>query len=172
MYKKVDTKKLGRKKSHRKSLRHNLLRSLFTSTYVTTTSPKAWILKKDAQLVLERIKKNKENDLNVKRYLIDIFDNKKIVERIYEYSIKDGVSISIKKIGFRAGDNAEMSKVEIIGVDIPKRKKKVLKNKEKDITPKETKVEKKKVEENKGNKKITKKLFTVKKERSRSRSGL
>jgi len=59
MYKGVKKSKLGRKASNRKALMQNQLRSLFESGHVTTTSPKAKVLKSNAQSLIALGKKNK-----------------------------------------------------------------------------------------------------------------
>ena len=51
MYKRVKKLKLGRKTAHRKSLVHNLLRSLFDKNFVVTTTLKAKALKQEEVLL-------------------------------------------------------------------------------------------------------------------------
>lgn len=173
MYKRINKKKLGRKKSHRESLVRNLLRSLFTSAKVETTTPKAKVLKSKAEDILNTVRNSKEEDLSLRRKLQEIFGNTDLAKKVYEICKKDGVKISIAKIGFRAGDNGEVSRVEIKGVELKKKVKKETKVKEEEVEKREAKVDVKKgIEKLTGKKVVKEKVANVSKERSRTRSGL
>jgi len=176
MYKRNSIKKLGRKSSHRKALVKNLLRSIMQSGKVNTSSVKAKVLRGELTSILSKAKNSDEKDISLLRDMLTIFGNKELVKKVFEIAKKDSTKVSIKKVGFRAGDNTEMSLVEISGFKIKSKSKKQSKKEEKE--EKEEKVEIKKVEEKKrgilnlGRKNVSKEVTTVKKERARSRSGL
>ncbi len=109
MKKLIKKKKLGRKASHRKSLRYNLIRSLAKHGKVETTSVKAKVLKSDFESLLSSIK---DFDVKTTRRLMTILGSKELVAKLKNMD-KD-IRISIRKIGFRDGDNAEMSRVSIL----------------------------------------------------------
>ncbi len=172
MYKRVNLKKLGRKKSHRDALIKNQLRSLFTNGYLTTTSVKAKVLRGKALSLITDIKKSTDA-YNLQKKLNMVLGSRQLSELAMTYSKKEDAKITLRKFGFRAGDNAEVSKVELVGFEKPKKEKRV----------KKEKVEAKKVVEKKETKKVEtrkqsglgskiKSSFTGRKERSRTRSGL
>ena len=176
MYKRNSIKKLGRKRSHRKALVRNLLRSIMQSGKVNTSSVKAKVLRGELTSILSKAKNSDEKDISLLRDMLTIFGNKELVKKVFEIAKKDSTKVSIKKVGFRAGDNTEMSLVEISGFKTKSKSKKQGKVGKKE--EKEEKVEIKKEEEKKrgilnlGRKNISKEVTTVKKERARSRSGL
>ena len=140
MYKRIKRHKLGRTKSHRDSLRRNLLRSLFDNTYVVTTTTKAKVLKQDAMSLIEKGKKKKE-DLSFRRELQVILGNNKLVKKYQEYVIKTNTGVGLIRVGFRDGDNAELARVYLLGIE--KKKTKVSEKEEKEVKQEE-KEEKKK----------------------------
>jgi large subunit ribosomal protein L17 len=139
MYKRVKIKKLGRKKTHRESLIQNQLRTLFTNGVLQTTTSKAKIAKGSAQSLLSKIDK-KEVSVADLRNLIKLLGNKELVEKAIKYAQNEDHGVRIVKIGFRAGDNAQVSRVELIGFE-GKRKRKVAKSDkdEKTVAPEESK---------------------------------
>lgn len=181
MYKRVKIKKLGKKKSHRKLLIRNLLKSLFENGYVETTSPKAKVLKAEAESAMVRFE-SMPNGVQKNDKMKLIFGKEVALDRFKESLTKD-VTVSIVKTRFRDGDKAEMSKVSLIGLD-----KATVKSAPKKTTKKsESKGDKKEVEHEEQvgltgkNKKggiadTVKKAFSNnaagKTERARSRSGL
>lgn len=177
MYKRNSIKKLGKKTSHRKSLIKNQLRSILQSGKISTSSVKAKVIKGELESILSKVKKSDEKDLSLYRSLLDIFGKKDLVKKLFEIGKKDTTKVSIKKIGFRAGDNTQVSQLEIVGFKSKPKSKKVTKV-GKETEEKEEVVEVKKEEEKKrgilnlGRKNVTKGTPTVKKERARSRSGL
>lgn len=174
MYKGVKKAKLGRKASNRKALMINQLRSLFENDHVVTTSPKAKVLKQNADRMIANGKKSK-GMLSLRRELAVTLKNDKLVKKFLEYVEKADTGVRIVKVGFRSGDNSEKSKVELMGVE-KKVKKIVKKAGEKKV---EVKDEKKSVVKAakklvmKDTKKGIDKSAVVKKtERAKSRSGL
>ena len=171
MYKQKKIKKLGKKTSHREALIRNQLRSLFENGKVTTTSTKAKALKASAESLIENSKKVTDK-LVSRRNLQVIFGSTELVAKFNEYIAKENTGVTIVKVGFRAGDNAETSRVELMGLKKAKKEKKEEKVEEK----KEKKVEKKEtvgIEKRTSKRNIASQKGTVvNKERAKSRSGL
>jgi len=140
MYKRVKIKKLGRKKTHRESLTQNQLRTLFTNGVLRTTTTKAKVTKGAAQSLLSKIDK-KEISVSDRRGLKNSLGSKELMEKALKYVQNEDHGVRIVKVGFRSGDNAELSRVELIGFE-GKRKRKVAKKEkdEKDVITKESKV--------------------------------
>ena len=172
MYKRIKRKKLGKKKSHRESMINNLLRSLFDNNYVVTTTPKAKVLKSEASSLIEKGKKYKE-ELSFRRRLEVILGDSQIVKKYKEYITKEKVGVSFVRVGYREGDNADISRVYLLGMD--KKKKKTAKSK-KDETKEEKKKDEKgtesKILEQEIDKKVDKTAVIKDTRRATSRSGL
>ncbi len=174
MFKRQSFKKLGKKASHRNAMTKNLLRSIFQSGYLTTTTPKAKMLKGEVESIIRTINKS-EKDHNLFKKLEAILGSRNVVEMAINYVGSTDRKVRIVKVGFRPGDNAEKSKIELMGYKSEASKKKVTKGDDKAVA--ETK-EVKKVEKKSGLRglisggKSVGKVATVKRERARSRSGL
>ncbi|OGC35976.1 hypothetical protein A2369_02710 [candidate division WS6 bacterium RIFOXYB1_FULL_33_15] len=177
MYKRIKKRKLGRTSAHRKALIQNQLRSVMQNGKIETSSVKAKVLKAELESIFSKVKTTKEGDLPLLRKLYTIFGDKELVKKIFLLGKKD-VKISTKKIGFRAGDNTEVSTVEIVGFKVREKSKKEV---EKKVEKKEEIIEEKPIEEDVkrkgilnigGRKSGIKKVEPMKKERARTRSGL
>ena len=170
MYKRVKKAKLGVKASHRDSLRKNLVRSLVEKGSVVTTSPKAKVLKMDVSALIEKAKKG--NNLEVRRDIQNILGRDTLAKKIIEYAGKEETGVRIVKVGFRDGDNAEMSRVTLIGTE----KKKATKKEKDEKVQEEKKVVEKKEVNRKGlfgqDKKVDTTAVVKRTERARTRSGL
>ena len=174
MYKGIKTAKLGRKASHRSALKQNLLRSLLERGHVVTTTPKAKVLKKEMESLIEKGKKNNEN-ISFLRKLQLILGNDKLTKKFLEYVKGEKTGVTLVKVGFRAGDNAEKTKVSLIGME----KKKKTSKKEKEVEGKDEKKEVKEIRRE-GNriglfsrdKKVDTTTTVKHTERARTRSGL
>ncbi|PKN02575.1 hypothetical protein CVU76_00855 [Candidatus Dojkabacteria bacterium HGW-Dojkabacteria-1] len=175
MYKRIGTKKLGRTMAHRKALVYNQLRSLVKSGSIKTTTSKAKVVKAEMESLISKSRNSKEGDLNLRRKLQVVFGSTELVKKFLEVSSKSTSKVILKKVGFRDGDNAEVSMLELKGLKV-KSAKKVEK-----VEKEETKVEKKEPvveKERKGilnlgaKKSITKGIAPINKERAKSRSGL
>ena len=172
MYKGVKKAKLGKKKSHRVSLKRNLLRSLLERGYVETTTPKAKVLKKDADSLIQKAKNS--DKVTTRRELQTILGKTELVKKLVEYAKDEKTGVSILKIRFRDGDNAEMSKVSLIGFAKKDKKKAETKTERKEEkTVKTTEQEKpKKTGLFRQDKKVDTTAVIKSTERSRTRSGL
>lgn len=169
MYKGVKKAKLGRKASGRKLLIINLERALFTNGQIVTTTPKAKVLKSKVERLVSRLKDTK-NVLVLRRELKKILGSDVLVTKALEYGKGERVGVIIRKVGFRKGDNAEVSRVQLIGME--KKKKVVKRGKKEDKKKKEPKVDVKELERKSEQKSIDKNTVVKKKERAKSRSGL
>lgn len=139
MYKRVNVRKLGRKKSHRVSLIQNQMRALFNNGILNTTTAKAKAVKSVTQSLLSDMEGD-EISLATRRKLKKVLGKKELIEKAIKYVNTEDHGVRIRKVGFRAGDNAQMSRVELIGFE-GKRKRKVEKKEkeEKDTKPQESK---------------------------------
>lgn len=166
----MGVKKLGKTRSHRDALIKNQLRTLFSTGILRTTTPKAKVMKSKAESLLSKMNKG-EVSLVTRRDLQVVLGNTVLVKKALEYSKKETTGVRIVKTGYRAGDNAEMSRLELIGF---KTKKAVKKVEKKDSEVKETPIKEvnKGIEKKMAEKRVDKKVTTVKKERARTRSGL
>jgi large subunit ribosomal protein L17 len=171
MYKRNGIKKLGKKTSHRHLMVKNQLRSLFTSGHIKTTSAKAKYMRGQAQSLISKVQNTPEDNLVLRRNLQVILGDDELVKKVYAYCKKDGVGVTLRKVGFRAGDMTEVSRLELLNF---KTKKRVAKKNEKEEKVEEKKVVKKSKVEAKQviDKKVSNRPIPVKKERAKTRSGL
>lgn len=137
MYKRIKRAKLGRKKSHRESLIDNLLRSLFDHNYVVTTTTKAKVLKKNAESLIE-VGKKKGDNLEFARKLNNVLGKESIVKKYLDYVKRENAGVGFVRVGFRDGDNAELSRVYLLGLD---KKKSVAPKSKKENTKKKDNIE-------------------------------
>jgi len=143
MYKRVDVKKLGRKKSHRELMIQNQVRTLFNNGILKTTTEKAKVVKSVVQSLLSDME-GKEITLATRRKLKKVLGNKKLAEKAIKYAQIEGHGVRVRKVGFRSGDNAELTRVELIGYQGKKKSKVLGKEKEeKEIETQRTKKEQK-----------------------------
>ena len=143
-------KKLNRTSEHRKALIKNMLNSLIKYEQITTTLPKAKVLKPQADKIITLGKK--ESLHNTKTLFSKLQDTKsanKVIKTLSKrYEKRNGGYTRIIKAGFRYGDNAPMAVIEFVDRDIQAKKVDVKKkdiNKEtQKTTQKEEKLDKKK----------------------------
>ena len=113
-------KKLNRTSEHRKALIKNMLNSLVKYEQITTTLPKAKVLKPEADKLIT-IGKN-DTLANIKR-LVSKLQNIQTVNKIRKtlskrYEARKGGYTRIIKAGFRYGDNAPMAIIEFVDRDL------------------------------------------------------
>ena len=140
---KMGYKKLNRTSEHRKALIKNMLNSLIKYEQITTTLPKAKVLKPQADKIITLGKKDTlYNTKTLISKLQDIKSTNKVKKTLSKrYENRKGGYTRIIKAGFRYGDNAPMAIIEFVDRDVEA--KKVDKPK-KDITTTSTKAEEKK----------------------------
>ena len=130
-------KKLNRTSEHRKALIKNMLNNLIKYEQITTTLPKAKVLKPQADKIITLGKK--KNLQNTKRLVSKLQDktnaNKVIKTLSKRYEKRSGGYTRIVKAGFRYGDNAPLAVIEFIDRDV-EAKRKFKKKKSQDKTAK------------------------------------
>ena len=135
---KMGYKKLNRTSEHRKALIKNMLNSLIKYEQITTTLPKAKVLRPAAEKLITI---GKINTLSNTRRLVSKLQNIQTVNKIKKtlskrYEKRKGGYTRIIKAGYRYGDNAPMAIIEFVDRDIEakrvdkKKSKKEDKNKE------------------------------------------
>ena len=136
----IGHKKLNRTSEHRKALIKNMLNSLVKYEQITTTLPKAKVLKPQAEKLITIGKK--DSLANTKR-LVSKLQNIQTVNKIRKtlskrYKTRKGGYTRIIKAGFRYGDNAPLAIIEFVDRDIEAKKVDRKKNKTEDKTKEST----------------------------------
>ena len=121
---KLGYKKLNRTSEHRKALIKNMLNSLIKYEQITTTLPKAKVLKPQAEKIITLGKKsNLQNTKILVSKLQDIKSANKVKKTLSKrYEKRSGGYTRIIKAGFRYGDNAPMAIIEFVDRDIEAKK--------------------------------------------------
>ena len=121
---KMGYKKLNRTSEHRKALIKNMLNSLVKYEQITTTLPKAKVLKPQADKLITLGKKDSLQ--NIRKIISKLQDEgsaskvRKTLSKRYEN--RKGGYTRIIKAGFRYGDNAPMAVVEFVDRDVEAKK--------------------------------------------------
>ena len=136
-------KKLNRTSEHRKALIKNMLNSLIKYEQITTTLPKAKVLRPQAEKIITL---GKKNTLQNTKILISKLQNTVNAAKVKttlskRYTNRKGGYTRIIKSGFRYGDNAPMAVIEFVDRDIEakkvdKKKKEVIKTTKEEQNPK------------------------------------
>ena len=113
--------KLSRTTSHRNAMFKNMVTSLFKYDRIKTTDVKAKELRRWADKIITLAKKG---DLHARRQALSIIKEKEVLEQVFKqakerYSTSNGGYTRIIKTGYRPGDAASISIVELIG-SVPK----------------------------------------------------
>ena len=128
-------KKLNRTSEHRKALIKNMLNSLIKYEQLTTTLPKAKVLKPQADKIITLGKKNNlQNTKILVSKLQDIKSANKVKKTLAKrYESRKGGYTRIIKAGFRYGDNAPLAIIEFVDRDVEAKRvdRKKKRNKEK-----------------------------------------
>ena len=145
---KIGHKKLNRTSEHRKSLINNMLNSLIKYEQITTTLPKAKMLRPQIDKVVTL---GKKDNLTNKRALFSKLQDKENARKVTRilskrYLSRKGGYSRIIKAGFRYGDRAPLAIIELVDRDINAKKvdvKKKAKESKSETTPEKTKEAKK-----------------------------
>ena len=138
-------KKLNRTSEHRKALIKNMLNSLIKYEQITTTLPKAKVLKPQADKIITL---GKKASLSNTKTLISKLQDKNSTNKVKKtlskrYENRKGGYTRIIKAGYRYGDNAPMAVIEFVDRDVEAKKidkkKKDLPKDQKKEAPKEAK---------------------------------
>jgi large subunit ribosomal protein L17 len=110
-------RQLGRNSSHRQAMFRNMTVSLFEHEVIKTTLPKAKELRRVAEPLITLAK---EDSVANRRLAFSRTRSKAMVGKLFSelgprYSERPGGYLRILKAGYRAGDNAPMAYVELIG---------------------------------------------------------
>ena len=113
-------KKLNRTSEHRKALIKNMLNSLIKYEQITTTLPKAKVLKPQAEKIITL---GKNNNLQNTKILISKLQDIKSANKVKKtlakrYESRKGGYTRIIKSGYRYGDNAPLAIIEFVDRDI------------------------------------------------------
>ena len=136
-------KKLNRTSEHRKALLKNMLNSLIKYEQITTTLPKAKVLRPQADKIITL---GKKDSLQNTKTLISKLQDSKSANKVKNtlskrYQDRKGGYTRIIKAGFRYGDNAPMAIIEFVDRDVEaKRVDRKNKNIKKEINQEESKV--------------------------------
>ena len=117
-------KKLNRTSEHRKALIKNMLNSLIKYEQLTTTLPKAKVLKPQAEKIITLGKKgNLQNTKILVSKLQDIKSANKVKKTLAKrYESRKGGYTRIIKAGYRYGDNAPLAIIEFVDRDVDAKK--------------------------------------------------
>lgn len=110
------TLKLNRTSSHRKAMFRNMVTSLLKHGRIETTDAKAKEVRRWADNMITLAKKG---DLSSRRRALAVIREKSVVHQLFadataRFSGRNGGYTRVIKIGFRPGDSAPMSMVELI----------------------------------------------------------
>jgi large subunit ribosomal protein L17 len=110
-------RKLSRNASHRWALMRNLVTALLRDEKIQTTDAKAKELRRWADRVITL---GKEASLHARRQVLGIVQDKAVVRKLFDiiaprFKERAGGYTRIIKIGWRRGDAAPMSLIELVG---------------------------------------------------------
>ena len=109
-------RQLSRNSSHRWALIRNLITSLLRVEKIQTTDAKAKELRRWADRVITL---GKEGSLHARRQVLGIVQDKAVVRKLFDtiaprFKERPGGYTRIIKIGWRRGDAAQMSLIELV----------------------------------------------------------
>lgn len=121
----VSGRKLNRTTSHRLAMFRNMVTSLLQHERVYTTAAKAKEIRRWADWMITL---GKRGDLHARRQALQIVRDKKVVAKLFadlaqRYQARSGGYTRTVKIGFRAGDSAPISIIELVAGETEKKKK-------------------------------------------------
>jgi len=109
-------KKLGRTTSHRVAMLRNMVTSLFEHEKLKTTDAKAKELRPLAEKLIHL---GKRGDLHARRLVSAVVRKADVVRKLFDtisprYQSRNGGYVRIMKTGYRPGDGAPVSIIELI----------------------------------------------------------
>lgn len=108
-------KKFDRNKPERDSMMHNLVKGLFISQSIITTTPKA----KEARRLAEKlITVAKKDDIHSRRKVFSVLRDETLIAKLFKeiaplFKNRNGGYTRIIHLGKRRGDNADLSVLEL-----------------------------------------------------------
>jgi large subunit ribosomal protein L17 len=117
-------RKLGRTSSHKEAMFRNMVTSVIKHERIRTTDTKAKELRKIAE---KMITLGKRGDLHARRQALAFVRDKEMVKKLFgelseRYRERNGGYTRIIKAGYRVGDNAPISILELISDEKKKEK--------------------------------------------------
>ncbi len=108
--------KLGMRTDHRQATLRNMVTSLLEHERIVTTDARAKALR---GLADQMITLGKKGDLHARRRALQVIRSKEVIRTLFEdiaprYSGRDGGYVRVIKKGFRPGDRAAVSVVELV----------------------------------------------------------
>lgn len=108
--------KLGMRTSQREAMLRNMVTSLLEHECITTTDARAKALRTVAD---KMITLGKRGDLHARRQALEVIRSKKVAQLLFDdiaprYANREGGYVRIIKKGFRPGDRAAVSLVELV----------------------------------------------------------
>ena len=118
--------KLGMRTSHREAMLRNMVTSLLEHESITTTDARAKAVRSVAD---KMITLGKRGDLHARRQAMQTIRSKKVTSLLFDeiaprFSNREGGYVRVVKKGFREGDRAAMSLVELVEKNPEKTKEK------------------------------------------------
>ena len=118
-------RKLNRTSSHREAMFRNMVTSLFEHGRIETTDPKAKELRKLADKMVTLAKRG---DLHARRQALSVIKSKAVTHKLFteireKYLDREGGYTRVLKKGYRVGDGAPVSIIELVGTETAKPKK-------------------------------------------------
>ncbi|MFQ5903933.1 MAG: 50S ribosomal protein L17 [Candidatus Binatia bacterium] len=112
-------RRLNRNPSHRLAMMRNLVTSLFRHERIETTDPKAKELRRWADRMIGL---GKEGDLPARRQALGVIQDRDVVRKVFDnlaprFKDRPGGYTRITKVGWRHGDHAAISLVELVSGD-------------------------------------------------------
>jgi large subunit ribosomal protein L17 len=119
-------RKLGRTSSHRLAMFRNMVTSLLEHERIYTTEAKAKELRRWADWMITL---GKRGDLHARRQVLQVIRDKSVVHKLFtdlaqRYQARSGGYTRTVKVGFRVGDGAPLSLIELMTGETEKKKKK------------------------------------------------
>ena len=110
---------LGRNTSHRRAMLRNMVTSLFKYEQIETTDAKAKVIRPIAEKMITLAKRG---DLHARRQALSYMQDKEVTHRLFDelkdrFSRREGGYLRIVKKGFRKGDGASVSVVQLLSND-------------------------------------------------------
>jgi large subunit ribosomal protein L17 len=119
-------RKLGRTSSHRLAMFRNMVTSLLEHERIYTTEAKAKELRRWADWMITL---GKRGDLHARRQALQVIRDKSVIHKLFtdlaqRYQARSGGYTRTVKVGFRVGDGAPLSLIELMTGETEKKKKK------------------------------------------------
>ena len=112
-------RKLNVTKSHRDAMMRNMVASLFRFRRIETTDARAKEVRKLAEKLITFAKRG---DLHARRQVLRYIPDRAVVHELFEtigpaFADREGGYTRVVKTGRRAGDNAPVSLIELVGLE-------------------------------------------------------